>query len=1060
MKNKHLFVSALLLAMPLSLMAEDRVIKGYVVDAATGEPVPGAIVSVVGATASVLTQESGDYMLTVPDNAVAIWISSPDHHAVLQSLVAGEEQKKSVLYSVTFNDAYAHALDASPTQYAGHDTYSSAVNVKEELQMQAGGALYSKNHSGTPGIGSVLFIQGLNSLNANAQPLVVVDGVILEQQYGNTMLHQGFFNDILSNINPLDIERVTVLRNGTALYGARGANGVLLIETKRSHSMSTKITATVSAGVTTEPKYYDMMDANQYRGYASELLKGTGTRVRDFRFLNEDPGYYYYKQYHNNTDWKEKVYRNAFNQNYSISVEGGDDVAMYDLSVGFVKQESTLEYNDMNRINVRFNSDINMTDRLHVKFDASFSNIKRDLRDDGAPLSYDEGTPSAPSFLAYAKSPFISPFSYGNGELSKTYLDVEDETYLDEAMGLISAVSNYNYKLGNPWAFNQYAEDEVKNHFENSLMNVTITPSYKFSKHFNLASQFSYSLVNTNNKYYLPYAGVPTFYVSNVSAYHDNMVRSLATKQNSVQSDTRLDWKQKFGDHDLSAFLGARLNWEMFSRNEQWGYDTGDDNTPFMSAALKDADNDGCDNRWRSIDYYLQACYNYQNRFLLQGGVTASASSRFGKDAKGGVKLAGVSWGMFPSIQGTWVMTNESWLSSFEPLNLLRLSVGYDVSGNDGVDVNAARSFFAASPYLATISGLSFANIGNTEIAWETTGRFNVGVQSMFLNNRIGLDANFFSSKTKNLLTLQSLGFLSGIETNWGNGGELKNTGFDVTVQGKAFVSRDWSWQVGLSVGHYKNEITQLAEGQTAYNTEVYGATVRTEVGQAANLFYGYQTKGVYSTTDQAKNDGRYVLDANGVDKHYFGAGDMIFVDQDDNQVIDAKDRVVIGDPNPDFYGNIFSKLSWKNLSLDVNFNYSVGNDAFNYMRSQLEGGSRFMNQTTAMTQRWQMEGQETSVPRISFQDPMGNSRFSDRWIEDASYLRLKSVTLSYRLPLNMQFIQGLEFWVQGNNLYTWTKYLGSDPEFAATNSIIGQGIDLGYLGQSRGFVAGIKINL
>ncbi len=186
----------------------------------------------------------------------------------------------------------------------------------------------------------------------------------------------------------------------------------------------------------------------------------------------------------------------------------------------------------------------------------------------------------------------------------------------------------------------------------------------------------------------------------------------------------------------------------------------------------------------------------------------------------------------------------------------------------------------------------------------------------------------------------------------------------------------------------------------------------------------------------------------------------MIFVDQDDNQVIDAKDRVVIGDPNPDFYGNIFSKLSWKNLSLDVNFNYSVGNDAFNYMRSQLEGGSRFMNQTTAMTQRWQMEGQETSVPRISFQDPMGNSRFSDRWIEDASYLRLKSVTLSYRLPLNMQFIQGLEFWVQGNNLYTWTKYLGSDPEFAATNSIIGQGIDLGYLGQSRGFVAGIKINL
>jgi len=150
----------------------------------------------------------------------------------------------------------------------------------------------------------------------------------------------------------------------------------------------------------------------------------------------------------------------------------------------------------------------------------------------------------------------------------------------------------------------------------------------------------------------------------------------------------------------------------------------------------------------------------------------------------------------------------------------------------------------------------------------------------------------------------------------------------------------------------------------------------------------------------------------------------------------------VIGDPNPDIYGNIYTSVAYKRFKLDVNFNYSLGNDVFNYMRYQLESGSRFINQTTALTRRWQVEGQQTDVPRITFQDPMGNSRFSDRWIEDGSYLRLKSVTLSYRLPLNSQYIQGLEFWVQGNNLYTLTKYLGSDPEFSMSNSVLSQGID------------------
>ena len=315
-------------------------------------------------------------------------------------------------------------------------------------------------------------------------------------------------------------------------------------------------------------------------------------------------------------------------------------------------------------------------------------------------------------------------------------------------------------------------------------------------------------------------------------------------------------------------------------------------------------------------------------------------------------------------------------------------------------------------------------------------------------------------------MALQQLGFLSGLKENWSNDGKLKNEGFDVNFNAKVLNLKNWQWEVGASVGHYKNEITALPDNASYLDNTVYGATVRTQVGQAANLFYGYKALGVFSTTAEAQaagttdSKGLYFMDDNGVDRIYFEAGDVHFADLNGDGMITSDDQTIIGDPNPDIYGNIFTSLSWKNLKLELNFNYSLGNDVYNYMRSQLEGGSRFMNQSTAMLRRWQVEGQETDMPRISFQDPKGNSRFSDRWIEDGSYLRLKSATLSYNLPMKSEYIQGIQFWIQGNNLLTFTKYLGSDPEMTMTSNVIGQGIDLGRLPQSRSIVAGVKFNL
>ena len=1080
MKKYILFGLTLLMAFPVSLAAQDedtddeqvtaarakapkqkqyetRMVRGCVLDATTGKPVAGTIVRAADIDGySVLTEDDGTYELKVPVFTTSLYVTTPDFNPVRIGLQEGEQQRPVSLYPVTFRAEYKPQVNVRSDYEATDFKYTNSVNIKDEIQKQLGGQVYTISRSGTPGVGSVMFVQGLNSLNVNAQPLIVIDDVIIDQQYGRTMLHDGFYNDILSNINPADIEKVTVVRNGTALYGAKGANGVILVQTRRNKSMATRITANISAGVVLEPKYISVMNAEQYRSYASELLKTTNTTNRTFKFLNEDPTYYYYTQYHQNTDWKDLVYHTAMTQNYGINVEGGDAVANYNLSVGYTNQQSALKFNDMGRLNIRFNTDILLTDKFDIRFDASFVNTTRNIRNDGAPESYDEGTPTAPSFLAYVKSPFMSPYSYGRGQLSDSHFDIAEESYLEEAL---ANYTSYNWQLGNPAAINEYGDAENKNRFENSMLNLTITPKYKFTANLSLSEHFSYNLVNTNEMYYIPINGTPQYYVSSIGDKMDNEVRSLASKQNSVMSDTRLDWHNRYDAHDIRVFGGVRINWESYTLGSQVGYNTGSDKTPQMNSGLQNTANEGTNDNWNSMAWYAQAEYNYLGRYFLQANLTAEGSSRFGQDG-GDIRMLDAAWGLFPGVQASWVMTNEPWMANVPGIDYLRLTAGYDISGNDDIDYYAARSYFRASQFLHAISGIAFDGIGNTKIQWETTRRMNVGLESSLINNRLGLTFNYFRSTTDNLLTRQSLGFLSGLNQNWSNGGKLQNDGFDVTATVKVLALKDWQWQVGASVGHYKNKITELADGNDYLDNQVYGATIRTQVGQAANLFYGYKSLGVFSTTEDAADAALYLLADNGVDRNYFEAGDIHFADLNGDHQITEADRMVIGDPNPDIYGNIFTTLAWKKLKLDVCFNYSLGNDVYNYQRSQLEGGSRFMNQTTALTNRWQVEGQQTNQPRITFQDPMGNSRFSDRWIEDGSYLRLKTVTLSYDLPLNSEYIQGLQFWFQANNVFTLSRYLGSDPEFTMTSSVIGQGIDLGLLPQSRSLVAGVKINL
>ena len=1094
MNKINIFCLSLLMTSPLSIYAQEeevaqeeqpqvtiirkakkqeptRTVSGKVV-AQSGEPLAGVLIqSIAGQGYSTLSDEDGTFTMEVPVYSSAVSVTIPGYNTVRVGLNKSGKLRDIVLQTEAAKSLYSSDDNINNVVSTGSLEFSNARNIKSEIENQLGANVRTIDRSGALSVGSYMNIGGVNSLSSNSQPLVVIDGVIMNQQYDVDMLHSGYYNDILTNYNINDIDKVEVLSNGTALYGSKGANGVILITTKRCKSLATRIEAIANVGLELVPSSFDLMSGAQYKTYASELLQSTGTTANNFRFLKSDPNYYWYNKYNNDTRWADHVYKEALTQSYALNVQGGGDVAKYMLSVGYTYDNNTVKENDLNRLNVRFNTDISVNRNLDIRFDAAFTNQTRNLFDMGAPTEYDAKSITSLTFLSDAKSPMLSPYSFALNQINKNKFDIVDEDYLDE---VFNRSGDSNYRLANPSAITEYGKAENKNYFDNSYVNIAITPEYRINRHLKARSLFCFSTVNTNEKYYVPLNGVPSYYVKELQATRENEAGSQFVSQTVMNSDTKLEWNNSYGAHNIDLMGGFRFISEGIATNTQHGYDTGNDKTPYLNNTT-DRTSTGISPNWIDLSWYGQAKYNYANRYYVEGSLAMQTNSQFGRDVKSGLKLGGVVWGLFPSLQLGWIASNEKFFD-VKGIDYLKFTAGYSMSGNDDMVFDASRSYLTGKNfYMQQIAGITLSNVGNTELQWETTRRLNAGIELNALNNNLGVKFNYFKSWTSNLITLQELGFVSGMDYNYCNGGSLTNEGFDVSVVANVINTKNWNWSIGASMGHYVNKLTEVPEAKGYIDTKVYGATIRSQVGESVNSFYGFRTDGVFATTESTfKHDGagNIQYDSNGnpipllsiVDETgkstAFQAGDVKFVDLNNDGVIDDNDRTFIGNANPDIYGNIFTNLSYKNLTLNVNFNYSLGGEVFNYNRQQLESGSRFMNQTSAMLNRWVKEGQVTDMPKVAYGDPMGNSRFSDRWMEDASYLRLKSLTLSYKLPIDNTFIQGITVWGQANNLFTLTNYLGKDPEFSCSNSILLQGIDTGLLARGRSFHLGVKINL
>lgn len=1074
-----------------------REISGTVLDAATKEPMPGVRVQALdNRLYTAMTDENGKYTLRAPEFVTALYVSCPDYNPVQLPIKAATGQDVQLYSNKIAPIPFYQDGTALVSNPAATIDNSSAISVESEVENTLNSTLRVVSRGGLPAQGAAMFINGINSLNSIAQPLVVVDGVIWDMQYDRTTLHDGYYNNLFNLLDVEDIEQVKVLNNGTALYGAKASNGVIEITTKRGKSMATRIKVRVYGGFELNPSKLSMMNADQYRSYLTEYIGTTNYiqqnpyAVSNIKFLNEDPNYAYYRLFHNNTDWQKDLYQNSFTQNYRINVDGGDDVAMYRLSLGYTKADATAKENDFDRLNIRFNTDILLFNNFTTKFDISFVRTSANVRDNGWASSYDDRNISSPNVLGLIQAPFISPYQY--------FMDPETMT-LRQSMDVYAGKDNVTSDATNPFNFasefgdqalaNPYwillnGQGDNKNFMEQTQFSINVNPQYTIGKYWTISDRFSYIINRNNEKYYMPRNGTPDKFVDGLGSIN-SVLASQFGKETTLYNDFRIDWNQNFGAHSVHAFGGFRLSSYTFTDSYARGYNNSNDKMPNMSMTLNPKTYGGTTDKWMNLAYYLNAEYNYKNRYFIQALATMESSSRFGRDAAEGIKLAGVRWGFFPSVQAAWLISSESWFN-VKPINYLKLMVGYEETGNDNIDYYASRTYFSNVEFFGEATALLLSNIQNPTIQWETNRRVNVGLEGALLNNRLMFGVNFYRSKISNLLTQQAVSDITGLPFMWSNGGAMKNIGVNANLSAVLINKRDWRWEVSGSVGHYKNEITQLPGSNTieyyrlddrgqqvgdpyktvnGYTSSIYGTdNVLTAVGEAAGVFYGYQTQGVFASAEEAQEAGlRYPTGLTNDPYREFKAGDVHFVDQNGDGWIDESDMVKIGDPNPDIYGNFATRLSWKDLTLDVMFKYSLGNDIFNYQRSQLEGGNTSWNQTTALVNRWRYDGQVTDVPRAvsaTSSDWVNNERFSDRWIEDGSYLKLKKIRLTYRIPVNVSWLQSLSVWGEANNVFTVTKYLGLDPEVSCSNSVLSQGIDAGYLPQSCNFNLGVTINL
>lgn len=1018
-------------------------VKGKITDAVTGGGLAGIRITYKNISAAI-SDSSGNFSIKVPGLHVSV-IANGDGFQAKEIALKGRSFVTAALYEKDYASFYEDITMPNGINMQSHQSAASvsvltnsawdriAESPDAYLQGKVAG-LQSIRRSGTPNIGANLFLRGYSSLYATNQPLIVVDDVVFDAtNFGGSFFPQ-HYNNPLAFIDIRDIDNVTVIKDGTSLYGAKASNGVILINTIRARQEATTIDAALYGGVNFSPTQLPVMNAENYRIYLSEMLQSKGlssAALQALPYMNDDKSQPDYYRYHNQNDWQKKVLNNGQMKNGYLKIAGGDNIAKYALSIGFLDNKGVIENTGVTRYNTRFNADFNLSKRLKAAANISFTYNQQKLKEQGANARVN------PVYAALIKSPFLSTNEMADdGTVSPT-------------------LANYDtFGFSNPMAIINSGISDNKNY--RFLGNVNF--NYDLGRNFSLASTLAITTDKIRESYFIPAQGfVPD---TTEQAIVRNTSGAQVMRLMNFYTDTRVMYNKIIDHvHQLGLRAGVRYNRIETEQDLIQGQNSATDKLTGVGYGLNSLRRIGGslgESRW--FNTYLNMDYNYSGRYFFTFNASADGSSRFGNEIEDAViRIGDRNYGLFPSVSGAWLVSSESFMAGNKLIDLLKFRASVGLTGNDDIG-NFTSKMNYVSQNLLGMEGLVRGNPGNPALQWESVTKLNAGVDLAILNERVNFSFDAYRNQTRKMITYEAAPAVTGMEYIITNSGGMKTSGWEAAVNVRVINQSNLKWDIGFNIAHSKTRITQLPQG--ALYTDFSGATYLTRVGDAPNLFYGYKTNGVYTSAAEANAAGLLNYNENGSGTPFQG-GDIRFVNTDaTNNVIDENDKTVIGNPNPDYFGAVSTGLNWKRWSLNALFSFVQGNDIYNFTRQQLESMSGYANQTDAVQNRWRVDGQQTNMPKAVWGDPMGNSRFSDRWIEDGSYFRLRTLSVSYQVPLKPAFVKYATIYLSGNNLFTLTKYKGYDPEMNASASVFGQGVDVMLEPQYRSAQLGIKLGL
>ena len=1033
-------------------------VRGTVVDQ-TGESVIGASIQVKGTTQGTITDIDGKFSLGVPDKKSVIVVSFIGYATKeLQvdtskpmSIVLEEDTKVlDEVVVVGYQEVRKKDLTGSVAKADMNELLNTPVGSFDQT---LGGRIAGVNVSsseGTPGGTMNIVIRGNNSLTQDNSPLYVIDGFPVEDAA------------IASTINPSDIESLDILKDAsaTAIYGARGANGVVIITTKKGKVGKAQITYDGSVTMHHVTRTIPMMDAYEFvklqaETYPASIANSTGGYLMEYQgkqwTLDDYRDIFQY-------DWQDEILRTALQHNHNIRLTGGTEGVRYNASVSYYNQDGILLNSGYERFQARANTVIKR-DKLDINLTTNYS---RSIQTGSTPS---ETSYSGMNNLFYSVWGY-RPVTYPNKSMESLLNDVMDEA--------IDSSNDYRF---NP--IRSLKEEYRKYYINNLQLNGYV--SYEFIKGLKLKVSGGYTydarkndqFNNSNTRY-----GGPT----STDKVNAQIIRNEGLtwlNENTLTYQTNIKKKHFF--NSLVGITFQNSDYEYYSLksthipNESLGMAGMADGTLSSSSSLKSS--------WSMMSYLARLNYNYKSKYYATASFRADGSSKFSKKHR---------YGYFPSGSLAWNFMEEEFMAPIKKVvGAGKLRVSWGLTGNNRIgeyDYYALLQMLKEKQgdYISNGSipsgvypfdndmssvGMVPVSLPNEDLKWETTEQWNVGLDLSFFNERLNFTADVYRKTTRDLLLEASLPLVSGYYSATKNIGKVRNDGLELSLSTVNVQTKDFTWTSDFNIAFNKNEVLELAENQLSLTTAArfdqnYNSqpSYIAKVGLPMGMMYGYIYEGTYKYDDFVKSGNSYTLKDN---VPYFSSeantqpGMPKYKDVNGDGIIDTNDRTIIGRGLPIHTGGFTNSFTYKGFDLSVFFQWSYGNDIMNANRLFFEnaGGKKDLNQFASYANRWTPENPESDIPAAT--KSASNNVISSRIIEDGSYLRLKTVTLGYTFPKTLiakAKLSNARVYVAAQNLWTWTSYSGYDPEVSVRNSALTPGLD--FSSYPRAFTLSFGVNL